>query len=160
MAKKKTKKVTKKMSHQRELFAQFYVAGKPKTDAHKLAGFSAKNRKDRANEASRMSRIPEVAARIKELKAELAAEFAYTRNEEMKELEAAQKIAMGAPVPMPDGTVKELPVPNPAAVIKAIEKKIDLSGIEPAQKHDVNVTGGIRLTLPGEMTREEWEAEE
>ena len=151
MAKKKAKNTAAiKGKRQRELFAQFFVAGKSKTDAHELAGYSAKTRKARSNEASRLSHTPEVAARIAELKAEVAEEFRYTREQAMKELETAQKIAMGAPVPMPDGTTKELATPNPAAMITAIKQKIDLTGIEPAKKIDVNLVEAMTYTIEKE----------
>lgn len=142
MAKRKAKKLTQ----QQEIFAQFVAAGKQKTEAHKLASYKSKTQKNRSNEASRLSRVPHIAARIEELKAATAEEFSYTRKEAFDELVEVQGLARNSA--------------NTAVMSKVVGQKIDLAGIEPPKKNDVNVTGGIRLTLPGEMTREEWEAEE
>lgn len=144
------------LTQKEELFCQLITSGEKQAIAYEKAGYKFTTPKARNEAASRLAKKPRIIKRLKELREAVGKKFDYTREQAFKELETAQKIAMGAPVPMPDGTTKELPSPNPTAVIKAIEKKIDLAGIEPPKKLDV--TGGVRITLPGETTRAEWEA--
>ena len=77
-----------------------------------------------------------------ELRAAVGEEFHYTRRQAFDELVEVQTIARKTT--------------NPAVMAKVVGQKIDLAGIEPPKKLDV--TGGVRLTLPGEMSRKEWEA--
>lgn len=125
----KMKKPTKKMMNQQERFCQFVSLGKPLAHAHTLAGYAFTTKKNRANEACRMARIPHIAARIKELKAEVADEFSYTRTDAFGELVEVQNIARGGV--QGEGNAATLIPANPAVMAKVIDQKVKLAGIEP-----------------------------
>ena len=76
-------------NHRRELFAQLLVQGETATDAHELAGY----RRNDGN-ASTLARHPQVQARLKEIKGELAEKAVVTAESLMKEAEEVRVRAM------------------------------------------------------------------
>jgi hypothetical protein len=76
-------------NHRRELFAQLLVQGETATDAHELAGY----RRNDGN-ASTLARHPQVQARLKEIKGEMAAKAVVTAKSLMDEAEQVRVRAM------------------------------------------------------------------
>jgi hypothetical protein len=111
---------------QREKFAQGIVAGMSVLNAHKAAGYRAKDDKCRRREANKLKRTTEVHLRIIALQAQAAAqvvkELTWNQQEIMAELRKnVEHARKGYPIISRDGTHSGEYRPDYAAVNRALE---------------------------------------
>lgn len=83
--------------------------------------------------SSRLMTRVDVKVRIAELQRTTSEEHGITVASIIEELEEARRL--GAKVG------------NPSAMVNAIKEKARMAGVQPAEKHDVNVNGGIAFTI-------------
>lgn len=94
-------------------------------------------------EASQLLDHPEIALRLKEMRAKAEAHAIYTRQQALDELEEARKLAISSV--------------NPSAAVSAIAAKAKLSGLEPTAKQrlDLDVGNGRLKKLTVEFVGKE-----
>ncbi|RUW27305.1 terminase small subunit [Mesorhizobium sp. M4B.F.Ca.ET.215.01.1.1] len=133
-----------KLNIRQERFCFGLAEGLPQSRAYVEAGYAARGNAAEV-EASKMVRLPKVAARVAELRAEAAKRSEVTVDDLVAELEIMRKLAMACK--------------NPAAGVAAVMGKAKLLGLI-VDKAEVDQTLRRPMREPGEvkqMSLEEWQ---
>ena len=117
---------------------EYHINGNNAAQAALFVGYAKSG--DR-NQGNRMLKRPGVQAELDILRKKATKKYEYSLELAMKDLERVEKIAAGAPVPMPDGSVKQLPVPNPAVMLKVAEQRIRLFDVAPPPRVILGLDG-------------------
>ncbi|WP_156751074.1 terminase small subunit [Mesorhizobium sp. AA23] len=134
-----------KLNIRQERFCRGLLEGLPQSRAYVEAGYAARGNAAEV-EASKMVRLPKVAARIAELRNAAAKRLEITVDDLVAELEDMRKLAMACK--------------NPAAGVAAVMGKAKLLGLI-VDKAEVATTLRKPLREPGEinqMSLDEWQA--
>lgn len=134
----------RKLNARQERFCLFLTEGFPQSRAYVEAGYMARGNAAEV-EASRMVRLPKVAARVAELRAEAAKRSEITVDDLVADLNLMFKLALAAK--------------NPAAGVTAVMGKAKLLGLI-IDRAEVATMQRRPMREPGEVTQmslEEWE---
>lgn len=137
--------VKQKLNTRQERFCLSLAEGLPQSRAYIEAGYTARGNAAEV-EASKMVRLPKVAARVAQLRAAAARRSEITVDDLVAELESMRKLAMACR--------------NPAAGVAAVMGKAKLLGLI-VDKAEVATTLRKPLREPGEidqMSLEDWQA--
>ena len=131
----------KRMSMQEKELAfarEYHTNGKNAAQAAMTVGYVKATAR---NQGHRLLKRPGTQAELTKLRKKATKKYEYNLELAMKDLERVEKIAAGAPVPMPDGSVKQLPVPNPAVMLKVAEQRIRLFDVAPPPRVILGLDG-------------------
>ncbi len=121
------------LSPRREAFAQLYAQIGCGADAYEQAGYATSTRRSAEAGASKLVRNPKVAARVEQIRAELAERNALTVDSQIAKLETIFE------------THKENPK-SAGAAVNAVKEQNELAGLR-VQRHKVEA-GVTVQTLP------------
>lgn len=116
------------MTPKQEKFAQCIADGKTQADAYRAAFDVRPTTKAQTiqDSASKLRASPEVSQRVKELKAALANKALWTREDSVRALETAMRIAEDKD--------------NAAGLVAAVKELNAMHGYHEAVKHEINAT--------------------